>query len=95
MHKSVRLEDNLSECLHEDILGFPGGSDGKESAYSVGYLVSIPDSGRSPGEDNGSPLQYAYLGESGGQRSLVDYSAWVAKSQTRLSDLTATTFWQK
>ena len=31
-------------------LGFPGGSDGKESACNVGYMVSIPGLGRSPGE---------------------------------------------
>ena len=69
MRKSVRLEDSLSECLHEDILGFPGGSDGKEPACSVGYLVSTPGSGRSPGEDNGSPLQYSCL------ENLVDRGA--------------------
>ena len=33
----------------------------KVSAYSVGDLGSIPGSGRSPGEGNGSPLQYSYL----------------------------------
>ena len=42
-------------------MGFPGGSDGKESAYSVGDLGLIPGSGRSPGEGNGNPLQYSYL----------------------------------
>ena len=30
---------------------FPGGSDGKASAYNVGDLGSIPGSGRSPGEE--------------------------------------------
>ena len=38
---------------------FPGGSDGKASAYNVGYLGSIPCLGRSPGEENGNPLQYS------------------------------------
>ena len=37
------------------------GSDGKASAYSAGDLVSIPGSGRSPGERNGNPLQYSCL----------------------------------
>ena len=37
-------------------LGFPGGSDGKESACNAGDPVL----GRSPGEGNGSPLQYAW-----------------------------------
>ena len=38
-------------------MGFPGGSDGKESTYNAGDRGSIPGSGRSPGEGNGNPLQ--------------------------------------
>ena len=38
---------------------FPGGSDGKASAYNEGDPGSIPSSGRSPGEGNGNPLQYS------------------------------------
>jgi len=41
--------------------GFPGGSNGKESACNVGDPGVIPESGRSPGEGNGNPLQYSYL----------------------------------
>ena len=41
-------------------MGFPGGSDGKESAYNAGDLGLIPGSGRSPGEGNDYPLQYSY-----------------------------------
>ena len=40
---------------------FPGGSDGKASAYNVGDPGSIPGSGRSRGEGNGNPLQYSCL----------------------------------
>ena len=40
---------------------FPGGSDGKASAYNEGDLGLIPGSGRSPGEGNGKPLQYSCL----------------------------------
>ena len=40
---------------------FSGGSDGKASAYNVGDLGSIPGSGRSPGEENGNPLQSSCL----------------------------------
>ena len=43
------------------LLGFPGGSDGKESASNAGNLGSIPGPGRSPGEGNGNPLQYSCL----------------------------------
>ena len=69
---------------------FPGGSDGKGSAYTAGDLGLIPGSGRSPGERNGNPLQYSCLENS------MDRGAWwatvhrVAKSQTRLSDFTLT-----
>ena len=41
--------------------GFPGGSDSKASACSVGDLGSIPGSGRFPGEGNGNPLQHSCL----------------------------------
>ena len=44
-----------------DNADFPGGSDGKASAYSAGDLGSIPGSGRSSGEENGNPLQYSCL----------------------------------
>ena len=65
---------------------FPGGSEVKASACSVGDLGSIPGSGRSPGEGNGNPLQYSCL------ENPIDGGAWwatvhgVAKSWTRLSD---------
>ena len=52
-----KLKGNLL-CFELD---FPGGSDGKASAYNVGDLGSIPGSGRSPGEGNGNPLQYSCL----------------------------------
>ena len=39
----------------------PGGSGSKESACNVGDLSSIPESGRSPGEENGNPVQYSCL----------------------------------
>ena len=43
------------------LIGFPGGSDGKESACSTGDLGLIPGFRRSPGEGNGNPLQYSFL----------------------------------
>ena len=64
---------------------FPGGSDGKGSAYNAGDPSLIPGSGRSPGEGNGNPLQYSRL------ENPMDGGAWlatvhgVAKSRTRLS----------
>ena len=42
-------------------LGFPCGSDGKESACNVGDSGSIPGLEISPGEGNGNTLQYSCL----------------------------------
>ena len=51
-------------------MGFPDGSDGKDSACNVGDLGSVPGLGRSPGEGNGYPLQYSCLENS------MDREAW-------------------
>ena len=74
----------------QDLLrGFPGGSDGKASVCNAGDPGSIPGSGRSRREGNGSPLQYSCL------ENPMDGGAWyaivhgVAKSWTRLSNVTA------
>ena len=56
-------------------MGFPGGSDGKDSASNAGNLGLIPALGRSPGGKHGSSLQYSYLEISHGQRSLAGYSS--------------------
>ena len=53
-------------------MGFPGGSDSRESACNAGDLGSIPGLGRSPGEGNGNPLQYSCLENS------IDRGAWWA-----------------
>ena len=42
-------------------MDFPGGSDGKASAYNAGEPGSNPGSGRSPGEDLPDPLRYVCL----------------------------------
>ena len=79
-------------------MGFPSGSGGKESAYSVGDLGSIPGPGRSPGEVNGNPLQYSCLENSMDRGAWGDKVHGVAKSQTRLSDyhsLTQTVYIKK
>ena len=46
--------------IYKLIIGFPGSSDGKESACKVGDPGSIPELGRSPGEGKGNP-QYSCL----------------------------------
>ena len=67
------------------MIGFPDGSDGKESACSEGNLGSFPGLGRSPGGGNGNPLQYS------GLENPMDRGAWwttvhgVTQSQTQQS----------
>ena len=58
--------------------GFPGGSDGKESACGAGDQGPIPGSGRCSGEGHGNPLQYH------GQRSLAAVHG-ITKCRTRLT----------
>ena len=55
-------------------MGFPHGSDSKESAHNVGDLGLIPGLGRAPGGRHGNPLQYSCLGNPHGQRNLAGYS---------------------
>ena len=52
------------------VWGFPGGSDGEVPAYNAGDLGSTPGLGISPGEGNGTPLQYSYL------ENPMDGGAW-------------------
>ena len=65
---------NLNKLV--DSSDFPGGSDGKASAYNMGDPGSIPGLGRSPGEGNGNPLPTFLPGKSHGQRSLIGPSPW-------------------
>ena len=72
------------------IQDFPGGSDGKASAYNAGDQGSIPGSERSPGEGNSNRLQYSCL------ENPMDRGAWyaivhgVTKSWKGLRDFTFT-----
>ena len=53
-------------------MGFPGGSDNKESACQAGNTGSCPELGRSPGEGKGNPLQCSCL------ENPMDRGAWWA-----------------
>ena len=67
--------------------GFPGGSDGKETACNVGVLGLIPGLGRSPDGEHGNPLQYSCLENLPGQREAWQFAVHgVAQSWTGLSD---------
>ena len=62
--------------------GFPGGSDGRESASKAEDLGSIPGWGRSPGGEHGNALARRIPMDRGSWRATVH---GVAKSQTRLN----------
>ena len=64
-------------------MGFPGGSDDKESACNAGDLGSVLGSGRSPGEGNGYPLQYSCLENSMNRGGLGGYSPWGRKESDK------------
>ena len=62
-------------------MGFPGGSDSKESACNAGDPGSVSRWGRSPGKGNNYPLYYSCqenLNDRGARRAIVH---WVSKSQ--------------
>ena len=69
-----------------DKLGFPDGSDGKESACNEGDPGLIPGLGRFSGEGNGNSLQYSCLDNSRDKRSLWATVHGVATSETQLNN---------
>ena len=73
--------------LEVRIRGFPGGSDGKESAWNAGNPGSIPGSERSPGAGRGNPLQYSCLENPRDRAACWAAICGVAQSRTRLRRL--------
>ena len=67
-------EGDKNYYLHFTDGNFPGGSEGKASAYNAGDIGSIPGSGRSPGEGNGNSSILAWkipqTEEPGGPQSM-------------------------
>ena len=61
--------------------GFPGGSDGKESAFSAGDAGLIPELGRYPGEGNGYPCHYSCL------ENPTDLGAWWGCKESDTTEL--------
>ena len=78
---NIGVHMSLWIMVFSEFMGFPDGSNGKESACNAGDLGSIPGFGRSPGEGNSYPLQYSGLGNS--MECIVH---GVTKSWTWLSD---------
>ena len=76
----LSVQNKQSSAQH---VGFPGGSDSKESAWNVGDLDSIPQLGKSPGEGNGNPFQYSCLENSMDREEPGRLqSMWLQKSDT-------------
>ena len=73
--------EHFISIWHPSLLGFPGGSDGKETACNAGDPGLIPGSGRG----NGLPTPVYLPGEFHGQRNLLGYSLWGCR-ETWLSD---------
>ena len=91
MDQYFSLESGLNQ-----LLGFPGGSGGKESACNVGDLGSIPGLGRTPGGGHGNLLQYSCLEKPYGQQSLEVLQSvgsqrvghdWVTQHTNQLSEI--------
>ena len=61
----------MKDWITQD-MGFPAGSVAKDLPANAGDVGSIPESGKSPGEGNGNPLQYPCL------ESPTDRGAWWA-----------------
>ena len=87
---SVSVESG--ECINsishpkEITTGFPGSSDGKESACNPGDLRPSPGLGRSSGVGNGYPLQYSCLWNPNDRWAWWATAHGVAKSQTQLNN---------
>ena len=79
------------KSVYQLVLGFPSGPVVKNLPANTGDMGSVPESERYPGEGNGNELQCSCL------ENPTDRGAWwalvpgVAKSQTQLSNYTATT----
>ena len=67
-------------------MGFPGGSDGKESTCNEEDVGLIPELGRSPREGNSYPLQYSSLENSMDRANWQAVVHGVTKSWTQLND---------
>ena len=79
-------------CPVSTLVGFPGGSEVKASACNAGDPGSSPGSERSPGEGNGTPLQYSCLENPMGGGAWWATVHGVTKSRTRLSNFTSLHF---
>ena len=90
-HRATHRAQEVALLTLTGLSVLSSGSDGKESACSVGGLSLIPGLGRPPGAGNGNPLQYSSLQNS------MNRGAWrdiykTTESQTVRHDWAANTF---
>ena len=80
----IKNLENKMEKMQESINKHLEKSDGKASVYNAGDPGSILGLGRSPGEGNGNPFQYSYLGNP------MDRGPWqaIVHGVTKVSDVT-------
>ena len=79
---SVLGDDFVTKAGHWGFSrGFPGGSDGEEATCNAGDWGSISGLGRSPGEENGNPLQYSRLENSKDRGFSLDKTAFGEKTK--------------
>ena len=83
-----RLSSSSSSIIHT---GFPDGSVVKNPPANAEDTSLIPELGRSPGEGNGNPFQYSYLGNPMDRGACQATVHGIAKSRTWLSNQTKTT----
>ena len=86
IHNSTYFRVSGASFLSFDgaLMIFPGGLDGRASAWNEGDVGSVPGLGRSPGEGNGNPLEYSCLENPMDGGTWLSYSPWGRKE----SDMT-------
>ena len=87
INKKLRQKTPRADFNFFYILWHPRWLSGKVFAYQVPEASQIPESGRSPGEENGNPLQYSRLGNPMDRRAWEATVYSITNSQTQLNDL--------
>ena len=74
------------KIIYKDVIRVKGGSVVENLPAYARDASSVPESGRSPEEGNGYPLQYSCLENSMDRGALASYSSWGHKDLAQLSD---------
>ena len=82
-----KLSSKVAQSITTHDVGFPGGSDDKESARSARDLSLIPGSGRSPGDGNGNPLPHLNAAHDSFPFILKSDSVQLLRAQEKVPDI--------